>query len=665
MTSLAALAEQIFQVEGFRVSLSSPNSEGHRPARLDAYPYERAARHNWSVSRWRGQRFEGSYTDLVVQVLDGDGRAVHGRTMLSTVRATYDESYNSTDEAPRLSGQETTSPQETSSSGPRQVATAPESKAVISSVPTTIEPHPATRGQQDGGSDLAELDRRLWATADHLRANSKLKPSEYSVPVLGLIFLFYADRRYEEAKVRIEVGGSARQRIGPINYHAENVAYIPESARFVRLLGLPEEANLGKALNEAMAAIEADNPDLVGVLPRSYTKIDNATLVELLKLLNGLPKSLDGDALGLIYEYFLGEFAKAEGQKGGEFFTPTSIVRLIVEVIEPFHGKILDPACGSGGMFVQSARFVERHAKTPGDEISIYGQERIEETVRIARMNLAIHGLSGTIREGNSYYEDLHGSVGRFDFVMANPPFNVDRIDKAKLEGDPRFPFGLPRADNGNYIWIQVFYSALNASGRAGFVMANSAGDAAGSEAELRRKLIEDRCVDAIVSIGSNFFYTVTLPVTLWFLDKGKRSGDRADKILFLDARKLFRQIDRAHRDFQPQQIELLANIVRLYRGEKPEVAGDSAELMAKNFPDGHYLDVAGLCKVASLADIEAQGWSLNPGRYVGTAVEDEENAEEFLETLTGLYKQLEELAAEAESLRAKVESAIEGILAG
>jgi type I restriction enzyme M protein len=586
--------------------------------------------------------------------------------MLSTVRVTYDdESDESTDEAPRLPGQETTSLRETSSIGPKRVLAAPEFNATIGSVPTTSEPLLAARSQRGGGSDLAELDRRLWAAADHLRANSKLKPSEYSVPVLGLIFLFYADRRYEEAKVRIEVGGSTRQRIGPTNYHAENVAHIPESARFGHLLELPEETNLGRALNEAMAAVEADNPDLVGVLPRTYTKIDNGTLVELLKLLNGLPKSLDGDSLGLIYEYFLGEFARAEGQKGGEFFTPTSIVRLIVEIIEPFHGKILDPACGSGGMFVQSAHFVERHAKAPVDEISIYGQERIEETVRIARMNLAIHGLSGTIREGNTYYEDLHGSVGRFDFVMANPPFNVDKIDKAKLEGDQRFPFGLPRADNGNYIWIQIFYSALNAHGRAGFVMANSAGDASGSESGIRRKLIEDRCVDVIVSIGSNFFYTVTLPVTLWFLDKGKRSGDRVDKVLFLDAKKLYRQIDRAHRDFEPRQIALLASIVRLYRGEEPEVAPDSAELMAQHFPDRRYVDVAGLCKVVTVAEIEAQGWSLNPGRYVGTAVEEEDSAEEFLEKLTGLYKEFRDLSADAEILGAQVEAAIEGILEG
>jgi type I restriction enzyme M protein len=390
------------------------------------------------------------------------------------------------------------------------------------------------------------------------------------------------------------------------------------------------------------------------VLPRTYTKVDNDTLVELIRTLNNLPDSLEGDALGLIYEYFLGEFAMAEGQKGGEFFTPTSIVRLIVEIIEPFHGKIFDPACGSGGMFVQSAHFIERHAKSPTDEISIYGQERVEETVRLARMNLAVHGLSGEILEGNTYYEDLHKSVGRFDFVMANPPFNVNRIDKAKLEDDQRFPFGFPRADNGNYLWIQIFHSALNDTGRAGFVMANSAGDAGGSELEIRRKLIEDRSVDVIVSVGPNFFYTVTLPCTLWFFDKAKRSTDRLDHVLFIDARKTYRQIDRAHRDFLPEQIEFLANIARLYRGEKPEAAAESEALMAEHFPDGAYVDVPGLCRVMTLEDIESQGWSLNPGRYVGIADEGADSVD-FGERMAELEGELAQLTDDAHALEAAI----------
>ena len=342
---------------------------------------------------------------------------------------------------------------------------------------------------------------------------------------------------------------------------------------------------------------------------------------ELLRLLRTLPGAIEGDGFGLIYEYFLGNFAFSEGQKGGEFFTPTSIVRLIVEILEPFHGKIYDPACGSGGMFVQSAHFVERHRRDPGQELSIYGQEKTGDTVKLAKMNLAVHGLAGDIKEGNTYYEDLHDSVGEFDFVMANPPFNVNKVDKTKLEDDPRFPFGLPRPDNGNYLWIQTFYSALNATGRAGFVMANSASDARGSELEIRRKLILDRSVDVIISVGTNMFYTVTLPVTLWFLDRGKRRTDRADQVLFIDAREIYTQIDRAHRDWTPQQTEFLANIVRLWRDEKPELDAGSKDLLSERFTEGTYADVAGLCAVATVDQIEEQGWSLNPGRYVGASI--------------------------------------------
>ncbi|MBE0522378.1 MAG: N-6 DNA methylase, partial [Candidatus Methanoperedenaceae archaeon] len=315
---------------------------------------------------------------------------------------------------------------------------------------------------------------------------------------------------------------------------------------------------------------------------------------------------IEGDAFGKIYEYFLGKFAMSEGQKGGEFFTPTSIVKLIVEIIEPYHGRIYDPACGSGGMFVQSARFVKNHKKNPGAEISVYGEEKTTETVRLCKMNLAVHGLSGDIREGNTYYEDIHKSVGRFSFVMANPPFNVDRVDKERIKDDPRFPFGIPKPDNANYLWIQVFYSALNESGRAGFIMANSASDARGSEQDIRKGLIEAGAVDVMVAVGSNFFYTVTLPCTLWFLDKGKKNTDRSYKILFIDARHIYRQIDRAHRDFLPDQLELLANIVRLYRGEELETTNGSTEMLKEKFPDGEYTDIPGMCRVATLSEIEA-----------------------------------------------------------
>jgi type I restriction enzyme M protein len=307
------------------------------------------------------------------------------------------------------------------------------------------------------------------------------------------------------------------------------------------------------------------------VLPKTYMRLHNDTLIALLKTFSEIPMDIEGDVFGKIYEYFLGKFAMSEGQKGGEFFTPTAIVKLIVEIIEPFSGRIFDPACGSGGMFVQSARFVQNHAHNPSAEISIYGQEKTAETVRLCRMNLAVHGLSGDIKQANTYYENVHNCRGRFDFVMANPPFNVDGVDKEKIKDDPRYPFGLPRVDNANYLWIQEFYSALNTRGRAGFVMANSASDARASELDIRRKLIEAHVVDVMISIGSNFFYTVTLPCTLWFFDNGKRDSERKDRVLFLDARHIYKQIDRAQREFTPEQIEFLANIVRLYRGEANE----------------------------------------------------------------------------------------------
>jgi type I restriction enzyme M protein len=363
---------------------------------------------------------------------------------------------------------------------------------------------------------------------------------------------------------------------------------------------------------------------------------------------------IEGDAFGKIYEYFLGKFAMSEGQKGGEFFTPTSVVKLIVEVIEPYHGRIFDPACGSGGMFVQSARFVGNHKKNPNAEISVYGQEKTAETVRLCKMNLAVHGLSGDIREGNSYYEDIHKSVGKFDFVMANPPFNVDRVDKERIKDDPRFPFGMPKPDNANYLWIQIFYSALNDKGRSGFVMANSASDARGSEQDIRKDLIEAGAVDVMVAVGSNFFYTVTLPCTLWFLDRGKAKTPRKDKVLFLDARHIFHQVDRAHRDFTPDQIEFLANIVRLYRDEQPETTNGSAPMLKDKFPESKYVDVPGLCKVASLSEIEAQGWSLNPGRYVGVAERAADDFD-FKERLEELNEELETLNAEARELEGRI----------
>jgi type I restriction enzyme M protein len=277
-------------------------------------------------------------------------------------------------------------------------------------------------------------------------------------------------------------------------------------------------------------------------------------------------------------------------------------------------------------------------------------------------MNLAVHGLSGDIRQAVTYYEDLHKSVGRFDFVMANPPFNVDKVDKERIKDDPRYPFGIPKADNANYLWIQLFFSALNDTGRAGFVMANSAGDARGSELDIRRDLLKSGAIDVMVSVGSNFFYTVTLPCTLWFLDKGKSKNDRKKKVLFIDARHIFTQIDRAHREFTPQQIEFISNIVRLYRGENAETEAESGDLMQESFPKGKYADVLGLCKVATLYEIEAQGWSLNPGRYVGVAERAADDFE-FLERLEELNEELETLNAEARELEERIAANVATLL--
>lgn len=510
---------------------------------------------------------------------------------------------------------------------------------------------------------LGDIEKRLWRVADELRANSKLRSSEYSTPVLGLIFLRYASEKFAQAEKELEKKKTGRREIGPTDYHARNVIYLPEASRFENLLKLPEGADIGRNINTAMTLIENNNPKLEGVLPRTYQGLENDLLATLLKTFSTIPM-MEGDVFGKIYEYFLGEFAKAEGSKGGEFFTPTSLVKLIVEIIEPYHGRIFDPACGSGGMFVQSARFVENHHKNPNAEIMVYGQEKGDETVRLCKMNLAVHGLEGDIRQGNSYYEDIHDSVGKFDFVMANPPFNVDRIDKERLKDDrARFPFGMPRSDNGNYIWIQQFYSALNANGRAGFVMANSASDAGGSEFEIRKKLIESGAVAVMISIGSNFFYTVTLPCTLWFFDKANAKTSRKDKVLFIDARHLFRQVDRAHRDFMPQQIEFVANIARIYRGQKPEFEHGSEALLRKEFRSLKYNDVAGLCKVATLKEIEAQGWSLNPGRYVGVAAGEAVSDEDFQQQLKALNEELVALNAQARDLEQTIAANVAEIL--
>lgn len=524
----------------------------------------------------------------------------------------------------------------------------------------------------------ASLEKRLWDAADQFRANSGLKAQEYSGPILGLIFLRFAEVRFAARRAVLQKAGATSRRGSrvddPAAYHAEGVLYLAAEARFDYLLGLPEAADIGAKVNAAMRAVEKHNPQLNGVLPKTFNLFTSALLKGLLKKMSEIPATLDFDAFGRIYEYFLGAFAMTEGQGGGEFYTPASIVRLLAEVIEPYHGRIFDPACGSGGMFVQSARFVAEHKANPAAELSICGVEKTDETGRLCRLNLAVHGLEGDIRHGgnvNSYYDDPHSATGQFDFVLANPPFNVNAVDKERLKdivgAGRRYPFGLPRTDNGNYLWIQLFYSALNAKGRAGFVMANSASDARASEQELRQQLIQAKAVDVMVAVGPNMFYTVTLPCTLWFFDKGKAKTQRADTVLFIDARHIYRQVSRAHRDWTPAQIGFLANVVRLYRGEAPDltVGGDetAAKLREVFGKKPKYTDVPGLCKAATIAEIEAQGWSLNPGRYVGVVPSEDMSDEDFKAQFAALNEELETLNAQARELEQVIAANATGIL--
>lgn len=450
--------------------------------------------------------------------------------------------------------------------------------------------------------EFKQLESDLWRSADTLRANSDLKSSEYSTPVLGLIFLKFADNKYRQHEEAIKeeynrLKGTRREKELPEIAIEKCGFYLPDIARYDYLLNLPEEKDIAKAIKAAMRAIEDHKPELKGVLPQDeyfrLTRTDKSIPKQLLKNFSNIPDDASGDMFGQIYEYFLSSFAISEGQAGGEFFTPRSVVRLMVEIIEPHRGTVYDPACGSGGMFVQSAHFIEQHrselakrGEGNGGDIYVYGQEKTLETVKLAKMNLAVNGLRGDIRQANAYYENPFNSFGRFDFVMANPPFNVDDVSLKSVEKDSRFnTYGIPRkkskakkseqgketVPNANYLWINLFATSLkeNAtdSGRAALVMANSASDARHSEADIRQKLIENNLIYGMLTLPSNMFYTVTLPATLWFFDKAKRD----DRILFIDARNIFTQVDRAHREFSDEQIQNIAIISRLHKGRRAE----------------------------------------------------------------------------------------------
>jgi type I restriction enzyme M protein len=456
---------------------------------------------------------------------------------------------------------------------------------------------------------LKKLENDLWAAADKLRANSDLKASEYSTPVLGIIFLKFADNKYRQQEVTI-VAEYERLKGKRNERSMQDIAiercgfYLAPYARYEYLLNLPEQEDCAKAIRQAMAAIEATKPELLGSLPQveydRFNRSDKGEVNEaqrlipkqLLRLFNDIPLDATGDVFGQIYEYFLANFALSEGQGGGEFFTPRSVVRLMTEIIEPHGGKVFDPACGSGGMFVQSAEFIQQHRKDAAADLDVfvYGTEKTLETVKLARMNLAVNGLRGQIQKANTYYDDPFNSFGAFDYVMANPPFNVDDVALDAVENDARFnTYGVPRnktkktagkskdgtkddkavetVPNGNYLWINLFATSLKPGGRAALVMANSASDARHSEADIRQSLIEHNLIYGMLTLPSNLFYTVTLPATLWFFDKGKTD----ERVLFIDARNIFTQIDRAHRELSEQQIQNIAIIPRLHKGRRSE----------------------------------------------------------------------------------------------
>lgn len=512
---------------------------------------------------------------------------------------------------------------------------------------------------------IKQLEDELWGAADNLRANSKLTAAEYKDPVLGLILLRYAQNRYDEAKITVEAsipdGPRGKRAPTQADFLAAGAMMLPEKSQYDYLANLPEGEDISEAVNEAMRLIEANYEDLAGILPKNYQEMDADLLRELIRVFNkDSIKKLTGDIFGRIYEFFLMKFSMsgAGAQEGGEFFTPPSLVQLIVNFIEPDHGIIHDPACGSGGMFVQTGHFVEDHSKRAVNEaIRVYGTELKSNNTRLAKMNLAIHGIEGKIIESNSFYSDPHDLVGKCDFVMANPPFNVNKVDKNKdfVKTDKRLfsDVGLPKADNGNYLWIQYFYHYLNEKGRAGFVMASSATDAGASEKLIRQRLIETGAVDCIVAVGNNFFYTRSLPCHLWFLDRGKRPENKR-KILMIDARNTFRQINQTLRDFSPEQMEGLTAIVKAYRGEDVSKTFASNSWLKEHFPSGSYADVEGLCKIVDVAEVEENDWSLTPGRYVGYSIELDEGFD-YTARLGEIHDELATLNDEAATLMQQI----------
>lgn len=569
--------------------------------------------------------------------------------------------------------------------------------------------------------ELKKLKDDLWHSADILRAGAHLAANKYGQPILGLIFLRYADILYKQHKVEIEAeynkrkGTRTEKSIKEISVEICGF-YLPPEAYYDYINDAPDDANKATLVKKAMEAIEANNEKMDGVLPKEVygalvPEEEPDLLSKIVRVFKDIPENISVDLFGEIYEFFLGSFALQEGKDGGTFYTPATVVRYMVEVLQPTSGDkmFLDPACGSGGMFVQAARYMHRHNASTSDMMKFrcYGVEKEPDTVKLAKMNLLLNNVRGDITEANSFYSDPYNAVGRFDYVMANPPFNVDEVVYERVKDDARFnTYGIPKnktkagkkesdkketVPNANYLWISYFASALNEHGKAALVMANSASDAGNSEYEIRKKMIEEGIISQMVTLPSNMFSSVTLPATLWFFDKAKTHSEKKNEILFIDARNVFTQVDRAHRKFSDEQIKNLGIISRLYEGDTaafaslieeyktalanaPETSDDKEvktksyyqsqiDWLNERFPDGKYNDVIGLCKVAKLEGEDGiidQDYSLNAGRYVGVVIEDDGmTAEEFKAEMLSLNEELLKLNDEAQRLETEIQNNI------
>lgn len=553
--------------------------------------------------------------------------------------------------------------------------------------------------------ELKKLKDNLWHSADMLRASAHLSANKYGQPILGLIFLRYADILFKQHKAEIDEEFN-KYKGTRMEKSYKDIAiekcgfYLPECAYYDYLNNAPDDANKAVRVKRAMEAIEKENAKMEGVLPKEVYGLlvpeeEPELISKIIRVFKDIPENISIDLFGQIYEYFLGNFALSEGQGGGTFYTPASVVQYMVEVLNPVTGdkKFLDPACGSGGMFVQAARYMHRHNTSNNDMMRFrcYGVEKDPDTVKLAKMNLLLNNVRGDIIEANSFYSDPYDEFGNFDYVMANPPFNMDEVVVEKVIDDRRFnTYGVPlnktksskkasdkkeTVPNANYLWIGLFATSLNDTGKAALVMANSASDVGGSELEIRKKIITDGIISQMVTLPSNMFSTVTLPATLWFFDKQKKNRD---EILFIDARNIFTQVDRAHRKFSEEQIKNLGIITRLYEGdsdafwalvEEYKQAGKQEQIdwLLERWPEGKYQDVIGLCKVAKLEGEDGiidQDYSLNPGRYVGVVIEDDGMTEEdFAETMKADHDELKSLNAKAETLMVEIDKNMKNLL--